>query len=147
VFVVDTNVLVYAANEDDPAHERCRALLEGWRQGSGAWYLTWGIAYEFLRVVTHPRVFRRPWSGQAAARFIDAVLASPSAGLLVPTERHPRVLAATVAEVPLLAGNLWHDATTATLMREHGIGRIYTRDMDFHRFPWVEALDPLTVER
>jgi predicted nucleic acid-binding protein len=28
VFVVDTNVLVYAANEDAPAHCRCRQMLE-----------------------------------------------------------------------------------------------------------------------
>jgi predicted nucleic acid-binding protein len=28
-------------------------------------------------------------------------------------------------------------------MREHGIGRIYTRDTDFHRFPFVEVVDPL----
>jgi len=51
-----------------------------------------------------------------------------------------------VAEVPGLAGNLWHDAETAVLMREHGIRRICTRDTDFHRFPFVEAVDPMTAE-
>jgi predicted nucleic acid-binding protein len=29
-------------------------------------------------------------------------------------------------------------------MREHGIRRIYTRDTDFHRFPFVEPIDPMT---
>jgi hypothetical protein len=28
-------------------------------------------------------------------------------------------------------------------MREHGIRRIYTRDLDFQRFPFIEVLDPL----
>jgi hypothetical protein len=27
--------------------------------------------------------------------------------------------------------------------REHGIRRIYTRDTDFHRFPFLEPIDPL----
>jgi CubicO group peptidase (beta-lactamase class C family) len=31
---------------------------------------------------------------------------------------------------------------TAVLMREHGIRRIYTRDTDFHRFPFLEPIDP-----
>jgi len=35
-----------------------------------------------------------------------------------------------------------HDAHTAVLMREHGIKRVYTRDTDFHRFPFLEPVDP-----
>jgi toxin-antitoxin system PIN domain toxin len=146
VFVVDTNVLVYAADVSAPEHARCRALIERWRAGSAAWFLTWGICYEFLRVVTHPRVLRRPWAGPAAVEFLDAVLAAPAVAMLVPTERHRDLLRDLVADVPVLAGNLWHDAETAALMREHGVKRICTRDSDFHRFPFVEAIDPMVAE-
>jgi predicted nucleic acid-binding protein len=52
VFVVDTNILIHAANFDSPYNQRCRRALDGWREQSGAWYLSWGICYEFLRVVT-----------------------------------------------------------------------------------------------
>lgn len=146
MFVVDTNVLVYAADATAPEHVRCRAMLDGWRRRGGAWYVTWGICYEFMRVVTHPRVFRRPWSAPKAWGFLAAVQASPGLGVLVPTERHARVLAEVIDEVPQLAGNLVHDAETAVLMREHGIRRICTRDTDFHRFPFLEPVDPLTAE-
>jgi toxin-antitoxin system PIN domain toxin len=146
VFVVDTNVLVYAADANAPEHLRCRALLERWRRQAGAWYLTWGNCYEFLRIVTHPRVFRQPWSSEAANEFLTAIQRSPGLSMLVPTERHAAVLAEAVAEVPVIGGNLWHDAETAVLMREHGIRRICTRDTDFARFPWVEMVDPLTGE-
>ena len=54
MFVVDTNVLLYAADESSPFHRRCRKLLESWRKQASAWYVTWGICYEFLRVATHP---------------------------------------------------------------------------------------------
>lgn len=146
MFVVDTNVLVYAADGSVPEHARCRALVEQWRRRHGAWFLTWGIAYEFLRVVTHPRVMRQPWTMAAGVSFLAALRDSPGLTFLVPTNRHAAVLQEVVAEVPGLAGNIIHDAQTAALMREHGIRRICTRDTDFHRFPFLEPVDPLTAE-
>ena len=146
MFVVDTNVLVYAADSSAPEHARCRALVEQWRRRHGAWFLTWGITYEFLRVVTHPRVMRQPWTMEAAVGFLAALQDSPGLTFLIPTNRHAAVLHEVVAEVPGLAGNIVHDAQTAVLMREHGIRRVCTRDTDFHRFPFLEPVDPLTTE-
>jgi toxin-antitoxin system PIN domain toxin len=143
VFVVDTNVLVHAADDDSQFHVPCRRLVEESRAAAGAWYVTWAICYEFLRVTTHARVLRNPWSVREAWGFIDALLAAPSAGVLVPTERHRAVAGEVLAAVPHLAGNILHDAHTAVLMREHGIRTIYTRDTDFHRFGFLEPVDPV----
>jgi toxin-antitoxin system PIN domain toxin len=143
VLVVDTNILVYAADADSPWHASSREWLEHQRGRPDAWYTTWPILYEFMRVTTHPRVMRCPWSAPHAWGFIAALLASPGLGVLVPTERHADVAAQVIAELPWLAGNLLHDAHTAILMREHGIRRICTRDTDFHRFVFLEVVDPL----
>jgi len=143
VIVVDTNVLVYAADADSPFHVACRDWLERQRGRADAWYTTWAILYEFLRVTTHPRVMRQPWSAPAAWDFVKALLASPGLGLLTATERHADVAERVIAELPQLAGNLFHDAHTAILMREHGLRRVATRDTDFHRFPFLEVIDPL----
>ena len=62
MLVVDTNVLVYAADADLPFHAPCRYWLERQRARPDGWYTTWGILYEFLRVTTHPRVMGRPWN-------------------------------------------------------------------------------------
>lgn len=146
MFVIDTNVLVYAANRGSAEHDRCRTLLDTSRRNGAAWFLTWGICYEFLRVVTHPRVLRRPWTARAANRFLSALLDSPGMSVLTATDRHTRVLAEVLDEVPGLSGNLLHDTHTAVLMREHGIRRICTRDTDFHRFPFLEPIDPLVAD-
>jgi toxin-antitoxin system PIN domain toxin len=143
VFVVDTNILVYAADEDSPFHRPCHSRLQSWRGQASAWYVTWGILYEFLRVTTHPRVFRTPWPAARAWQFVEVLLASPALGVLIPTERHPAVAAEVFKDIPHLSGNLMHDAQTAVLMREHGIKRVYTRDTDFHRFPFLEPVDPV----
>jgi toxin-antitoxin system PIN domain toxin len=143
VFVVDTNILVYAADEDSALYGRCRELIEDWRRQTSVWYLTWGIVYEFLRVITHPRVFRKSWTIREAWRFVEAIFSSPSLGILVPAERHSDVASEVIKSLPSLSGNLLYDAQTAILMREHGIKRIYTRDTDFHRFPFLEPIDPV----
>lgn len=145
MFMVDTNVLVYAADKDSEHHEPCRRLLESWRSQVAAWHLSWNVIYEFLRVTTHPRVFRAPWTAREAWGFVEAVLASPGLSILLPTERHPAVAAAMIQELHGLRGNLLHDAQTAVLMREHGVRQIYTRDTDFHRFPFLTPLDPLAA--
>lgn len=144
MFVVDTNVLIYAADQDSPFHSACRGQLEAWRQQKAPWYLTWGICYEFLRVTTHPKVFRNPWPTSTAWQFLDAVLAARSVSILTAGEHHQEVLQDTLRDLSHLQGNILHDAHTAVLMREHGIQRIVTRDADFHRFPFVTVVDPLT---
>lgn len=143
MFVVDTNVLVYAADRNATEHQRCRQRLLGWRAQPEPWYLTWGVVYEFVRVTTHPRVFRSPWSAGQSWSFIEAVLAAPSLALLTESDRHASVLAELVEKVPDLRGNLVHDAHTTALMFEHGVRTIYTRDTDFHRFPGIVVRDPL----
>jgi len=147
VLVVDTNVLLYAADRDAPEHAKCRALLEGWREQSSPWYLTWGIVYEFLRVATHPKVFRTPFALRDAWGFVEAILAAPSAGMLIETDQHQQVAAEVFAEMPDVAGNLVFDAHIAILMREHGIKTIYTRDTDFNRFPFLDVVDPISESR
>ena len=143
MFLVDTNVLVYAANELADEHATCHKLLARWQRQETAWFTTWGVLYEFLRIVSHRRLFRRPWPIDQAVGYVEALLASPGLVVLAPTSRHTAILAQTVREVPGLAGSVLHDVHTVVLMREHGIRRIVTRDTGFHRFPFLEVIDPL----
>ena len=144
--VVDTNVLLYAADESSEFHAPCRRLLEALRAGSIPWFLTWGIAYEFLRVATRPRVDPQPRSASEARSFLEALLHTPSARLLHPTARHAEVLAASLADVPEARGNLLHDLHTTVLMRMYGVSRIVARDPDIHRFAFLDVIDLLRVE-
>lgn len=138
-------MLVYAINSASAEHARCRELVVTWLTQASPWYVTWGILYEFLRVTTHQRVFRSPLAVTHAWRFVHTLLASAGLRVLVHTDRHAEVVAQTLREVPALGGNLLHDAHTAILMREHGIRRLYTRDTDFHRFPFLDVIDPLAA--
>lgn len=141
--VVDTNLLLYAANADAPENDAAVGFLTRAAASSEAWYLTEGICYEFLRVSTHPAVFPRPLSAVEALTFLDALLEQDGFRLLAASRRHWETLRAVVAELHHPAGNLFFDVRTAALMREHGVRKIYTADRDFLQFAGVEALDPL----
>jgi uncharacterized protein len=143
VLVVDTNVLLYAANATSRFYRPCREWLDRQRRRPDAWFLTWSIVYEFLRVSTHPRILPRPWTVSAAWEFVAALLASPGIGLLIATSRHADVAKKVFSELPHLGGNILHDAHTAILMREHGIKQICSLDADFSRFSFLELIDPL----
>ena len=143
MFVIDTNILLYAANSDCREHDICLELLERARNQAGAWYASWSILYGFLRIVSHPRVLSRPWKTEAAWRFVRLLLASPGFSVLVETDRHALVIDEIISEAPELAGNIMSYLHVAALMREHGIATIYTRDVDFHRFPFLRVIDPM----
>ena len=144
MFVVDTNVLLYAVNDDAPEQQRCQLAVRRWCEQHTPWYLTWGVVYEFLRVATHPRVFRQPLTLAQAWSFLSVVLASRSVGILSETGLHQTVASEVFSELPDLRGNVMFDTRTAILMREHGISTIYTRDTDFNRFPFLTVIDPVT---
>ncbi len=144
MLVFDTNVLIHAADEHSELGEPCRRRLDEAQREPGPAFLTWSICYEFLRVSTHVRAFRSPWSPSAAWSFLERLLAVPGFDVLVATSRHTAVLAQTLRELPDLRGNVMHDLHTAVLMREHGISRICTRDRDFNRFPFLTVIDPLS---
>src|SRR4051812_19531271 len=99
MFVVDTNVLLYAANGAAPEHEKCAALLDRWRRDPSPWFTTWGILYEFLRVATHPKVFPRPLSAADAWSFVEALTAG-SLQILLPTGRHAELASLVLKESP-----------------------------------------------
>jgi toxin-antitoxin system PIN domain toxin len=143
MFLVDTNLLVYAANRDAEEHVTCKPLLEQWITAPTPWHLSWGIIYEFIRVVTHPRVLTEPWNTTEAWAFVQALLNSPSLEILTETERHAQVASDVLRHCKGLTGNLIHDAHIAILMKEHGLKTIYTHDTHFHLFPFLQVIDPL----
>lgn len=97
----------------------------------------------FLRVVTHPRVFRPPTPTERALEFADALRGRPSAVPLAPGARHWPIFARLCRELAL-RGNLVADAYLAALAIESGSEWI-TTDRDYARFPglsWRHPLEP-----
>lgn len=142
MFVADANILIDAAQHHSPFHAPCKKLVESWRQQGVQWFVTWGICFEFLRVATHPAVYRSPASAAEAWNILDELFSS-GLSVLAPTSNFSELVGEYLRDNPQTAGNIMHDLHIALLMRDHGLRRIYTRDTDFHRFPFLEVIDPL----
>jgi len=141
VRALDTNVLVYAEITTSRHHARAREVLAECAEGGEAWAIPWPCVYEFLRVVTHPRVFHPPVPLDVALADVGAVLASPSLMLLSETLRHADVMDHVVRGADA-TGNLLHDAHIAALCLEHGVSELVTGDRDFRRFDGLTVRDP-----
>jgi uncharacterized protein len=129
VIAIDTNVLVYAHREEAPHHTAARELVRDLAEGDAPWALPWPCVYEFLRVVTHPRVFAPPTEIEVAVEAVVALLESPS---------HLR----RAVVDGRASGNLVHDAHIAALLVEHGVAEFLTADRDFSRFQGLTVRDP-----
>ncbi|RME30604.1 MAG: PIN domain-containing protein [Deltaproteobacteria bacterium] len=140
MIAVDTNVLVMAHRTESPRHEEAIRWLRHLAEGRTPWGLPVYCLAEFVRIVTHRRVFDPPSTLEQALSALGALLKSPSARLLLPTPRHPAFL-----EEALIAGkatgNLAFDAQIAAVCRENGVDRILTEDRDFARFRWLRLVD------
>jgi toxin-antitoxin system PIN domain toxin len=142
-FLIDTNILLHAANAASPAHRAARGFFAEHLRSRTSWCITWPILYEFFRMSTHARVFPKPLTAAQALEFAGAVTAREEVVILVPTSRHLAVLETVVKEIDHPAGNLFHDIHIAVLMREHGIPEIMTADADFLQFSFLKVTNPL----
>ena len=142
MIVIDTNILLHAANLNSREHKGCFKILSRYQASSDSWYLTWSIVYEFLSNCSSSRVFPRPWSVEEGWKFIENLFLSPSVGLLQETKNHSHFAKQIFQNHPNLHGAILHDTHTAILMRENGIRKICTLDSDFHRFEFLEVVDP-----
>jgi toxin-antitoxin system PIN domain toxin len=137
---IDTNVLLYAANADDDAHLLAHELLERLAGGPDLLYLFWPTIMGFLRIVTHPAVFPRPYPPAQAITAITSLLERPNVRTPSENEGFWGLYRSTADSQT--RGNQIPDAHLAALMRQHGVTTIYTRDRDFRRYDGIDARDP-----
>jgi toxin-antitoxin system PIN domain toxin len=133
VIAVDTNILVYAHREDLPQHTRALRRLMQLAEGQALWAVPVFCLGEFVRIVTHPRLFDPPSSLEEATAALDGLLESPSLAVLSPGERYWPLFSQALRE-GRAAGNLAFDAQIVAVCREHGVQTLLTEDRDFHRF-------------
>ena len=139
MIAVDTNILLYADREETPQHRAALRALRRLAEGHEAWAIPIQCVGEFLRVVSHDRVFQPPTPIGEALASIETLLASPAARLLLPGNRYLQILRDVIARSGV-RGNLVFDAQIAAVCLEHGATTLLTEDRDFTRFQGIKPL-------
>lgn len=139
--LVDANLLLFAVDADAADHDRAAAWLTGVMRGERRVGIPWTTVGAFLRIATHPRIYRRPLTGLEAAEHVRRWLDAGPVWVPPATAATFAQYEALSEQVPL-TGNLVPDALLAALALEHGL-TVMTADTDFGRFPGVRAENPL----
>jgi toxin-antitoxin system PIN domain toxin len=120
-----------------PRHARCWSASRG---GLDLFYLFWPTVMGFLRIVTHPAIFPRPYTPEEAIAAMASLLDRPNVRVRGEHDGFWELYRATAQSQT--RGNHVPEAHLAALMRQHGVPIIYTCDRDFRRYDGVDARDP-----
>lgn len=137
---VDVNVLVYAHRPESPDHSDHRAWLDAARRETEPLGVPSLALSGFLRIVTHPRIFRDPTPRDEALRFAAAIRAAPNHVALEPGARHWAIFV-DLCRAADARGNVVPDAYLAAMAVENRAVMI-TADRGFARFPGLRWASP-----
>jgi uncharacterized protein len=140
-YSLDVNVLLYASDSASPYHQPAGAFLESCVKSHDILCLTWPTVMGYLRIATHPSVFKRPLSPAEAMNNIETLLTLPRVRVLTEEEGFWSVYSEITSDMPT-RGNLVPDAHLAAILRQSGVRTLYTRDRDFLRFRFLDVRDP-----
>jgi uncharacterized protein len=141
LIALDTNIFIYTARPEAGFHRQAIRLVTQMAEQLDPWAIPWSCAYEFLRVVTHPRVFSPASRVEDAVESLERLRESPSLVMLGDGPSHFRILSHSLRDSGA-SGNLVHDAHIAALCVEHGVSCLYTMDRDFARFLGLKVKRP-----
>jgi uncharacterized protein len=139
--LVDVNVLVYAHRLDTARHQDYADWLRNLLADQEPYGVADLVLSGFLRVVTHPKVFRQPTPLETALAFVEVLRTQPNCVPVAPGARHWEIFTG-LCQVAGVKGNLVPDAYLAALAIESGSEWV-TTDRDFSRFPGLRWRQPL----
>ncbi len=139
--LLDVNILVAAHREDADQHAAIRQWLEAELATPAGIALSHLVLSGFVRVVTHPKIFKTPTPLDKALEFVIDPQNRSAVTMVKPSAGHWEVFLDLCRSADA-RGNLVPDAYHAALAVEFGIEWI-TLDRGFARFPKLRWSSPL----
>lgn len=142
---LDTNILLYAQNQDCPEHHAARAFVEDCvaRDDVAVCELVLVELYQLLR---NPAVLASPLPAPEAAAVCLAWRSNPRWALIESAPVMDQVWA--IARRPGLPRRALFDARIALTLRHHGVTEFATRNTsDFEGFGFARLTNPIDASR
>jgi len=137
----DVNLLLYASDEASPRHTAAREFLEGCAANPKLFCLGWPTVMSDLRIASDPSIFAASLSLAEALANVEALLALPQVRVLSEADGVLEIYREITRDIPK-RGNLVPDAHLAALLRQHGVRVLYTSDLDFRKFSFLDVRNP-----
>jgi len=138
----DVNVLIYSHRTDScDDHAAYAEWLMGLATGHEPFALSSLALAGVVRIVTNPRIFKRPSTLDEVFAFIGELVARPTARVIHPGPQHLEIFE-DLCRRSRAGAKLVADAQHAAVAVEHGCTMV-TTDSDFDRFPGLRWQHPL----
>lgn len=141
-YSIGANILLYASDASCPEHAAARDFMEHRPADPDLLCITWKTLLAYQRIATHPAIFTNPLTPDQALANVLGLLSLPRTRVLVEELRFLDDYAGVTAGLAV-RGNLVPDAHLATLLRQHGVRRIYSADADFRKLEFLEVVNPI----
>jgi len=140
-FAIDVNILLYASDSGSSLNGPARTFLIGCADNKDLFYIGWPTLMSYLRMATHPSIFRYPLPQAEAESNVAALLKLPHLRMLSEGDGFWEIYQELAGTLPV-QGNLVPDAHLAAILIQNGVRTIYTRDRDFRKFDLIQCIDP-----
>jgi toxin-antitoxin system PIN domain toxin len=141
MLLVDINVMIYAHRADVDRHEEYREWMQALVDGPEPYAVTDSAVAGLVRIVTNPRIYKRPATIDEALAYAGQLRNQPHAQVIGPGPRFWGLFSDLCRKVEAF-GDLMPNAYLAALAIEHGC-EVVTADKDFRRFPGLRWRHPL----
>ena len=137
LFLLDTNVLVYAFDKYDiRKHKVASKLLLSYLNNGNKFALSTQNLSEFFYIVT--RKIKHPMKKSEAKDTIKELIKLKNSFIL---EVKPTTIISGCEICDAYNSHFWDSLLLAT-MKENGIFGIYTEDVEHFKVPWIKVVNP-----
>jgi toxin-antitoxin system PIN domain toxin len=140
-YSLDANILLYASDRSSDRYREANRFLAQCAAGAEILCLAWPVLMSYMRIATHPGIFAAPLAPGEAAANLTALLALPHARTIGERDGFLDNYLHVTANL-VVRGNAVPDAQLASILFQHGVRTLYTRDRDFLRFKLFDVRDP-----
>jgi toxin-antitoxin system PIN domain toxin len=142
--LLDANVLIAAFRPDHADHRQLRRCLESRLAHPDSITFPHLVEVAFLRIVSHPRIFRQPSTFGEANAFLQAIRESGAFAELSILPEFRRTLTELCLKLSLV-GNDLNDAYLAAVAIDARL-RLVSTDDGFRRFHGLNWVNPLCTK-
>ncbi len=140
---LDTNILVYAANEDAEEHQPARKLIADALQEPFKWMVADQVLFELYQALRNPKILQNPLSAEATAARLD-FLYQQSGFLRCRYDAHCWNPVYEILRRPETPRQRTFDVVLGVTLARNGVTHFYTRNArDFTGIGFKEVINPI----
>lgn len=142
---LDTNILVYAADEDAAEHKAASLVVAEMLANPRDWILADQVLYEFYKALRNPRVFEHPLGAREASLRLQFLHSESGVARCCYELSNWENVFARLAERDTPPGRT-HDIVLGITLKTNGTDRFFTRNTrEFQEIGFHELVNPIDV--